>query len=672
MVRIAVFFTAGILLGIYQPQLFTLPHTVIVVLVFIVLYFAGYLFWRGRALSSTSGVLGLVTVLFFGFAHVLLRTDSLQKDTFVNTTQPVEAYVVKVRSVPQEKASSWKIETEITSFFSGYWQPTRGNVLLYISKEMGEPNWKYGDEVLIKGAPQPLKPPANPGEFDFKRFLSFKNFYHQHFVKKSNVVFLSASSTRGFIYYSHVARSWATEKLKRFISGNQEQAIAAALILGVTDGIDNELQNAYAASGAMHVLAVSGLHVGIIYAMLLFLLKPLYRYSWSRWWIAAISLCCLWVFAFLTGLSPSVLRAVAMFSFVAVARPFGARTNIYNTLASSAFVLLMYNPYLIMSVGFQLSYLAVLGIVYLQRPLYQLWETQNKLLDWIWQITCVSLAAQLATFSLGLLYFHQFPVYFLVSNLFVIPLSTLVLIVGIVLLAISPISFLATLIGKVLGVMVGLLNKVVFITEELPFSIINNIHLTTLQCWVLMIVLICLILLFDFKRIEWLYAATAAVALFTALQWQHFFKYVNQHTFTVYQINNHIAYEWIQNGQSYFFSDSLLANDDERIRFHVRPNRLLHQVNTVHTAIPFQKKIQNGLLYCWRDKIFFHQTGKNRYKNFETDFAIVSRNTFPLPNSPLVIADGSNSRYFLRQWQAKKKSTHFYSTSQRGAFNLNP
>jgi competence protein ComEC len=671
MVRIAVFFTAGILLGIYQPQLFTFQHTVTVVLVFIILYFVGYFFWRGRVRSSTSGVLGLVTVLFFGYAHVLLRTDSLQKDSFVTNTQPVEAYIVKVRSVPQEKASSWKIEADITAFLSRYWQPTRGKVLLYISKEMGEPSWKYGDEVLIKGTPQPLKPPANPGEFDFKRFLSFKNIYHQHFVQKNKVVFLSASSTKGFIYYSHVARSRATEKLKRFIKGKQEQAIAAALILGVTDGIDNELQNAYAASGAMHVLAVSGLHVGIIYAMLLFLLKPLHRYSWSRWWIAAISLCCLWVFAFVTGLSPSVLRAVAMFSFVAVARPFGARTNIYNTLAASAFVLLIYNPYLIMSVGFQLSYLAVLGIVYLQRPLYQLWETQNKLLDWIWQITCVSLAAQLATFSLGLLYFHQFPVYFLVSNLFVIPLSTLVLIVGIVLLALSPIAFLATLIGKVLGGMVGLLNKVVFITEELPFSIINNIHLTTLQCWVLMMVLICLILLFDFRRIEWLYVATAAVVLFTALQWQHFFKYVNQHSFTVYHINHHMAYEWIQNGQSYFFSDSLLTNDEERIRFHIRPNRLLHQVNTVHTAIPFQKKIQNGIVYCWRDKIFFHQTEKNHYKKFKTDFTIISHNTSPSTNARLVIADGSNSRYFLRQWKFAKDSTHFYSTSLHGAFNLN-
>jgi len=149
------------------------------------------------------------------------------------------------------------------------------------------------------------------------------------------------------------------------------------------------------------------------------------------------SLSLLWGFAFVTGLSPSVLRAVTMFSFIALARPFGKQTNIYNTLAASVFFLLIYNPYLIMSVGFQLSYLAVLGIVYLQRPMYNLWEIENRVGDWIWQITSVSIAAQTATFALALLYFHQFPTYFLISNLLVVPLSTLVLVFGIFLLAIS-------------------------------------------------------------------------------------------------------------------------------------------------------------------------------------------------------------------------------------------
>jgi competence protein ComEC len=669
LVRIALFFIAGILLGVYQPQLFMQWHSVMVAITFTIFYFGGYFFWRGRALSTTSGVLGLAAVFFFGYAHVLLQTDRLQADTFVNNTQPVKSYTVKVRSVPEEKANSWKIEAQITSYQSEAWMPTRGKVLLYISKEMGEPTWNYSEEILIKGSPQLLQPPANPGEFDFKRFLSFKNIYHQQFVRKNEVAFVLPTQQKGFIYYSHQARKWAAEKINQFIAGKQEQAIAAALILGVTDGIDNELQNAYAASGAMHVLAVSGLHVGIIYALLLFLLKPLQKRSWGRWWIAGISLLCLWCFAFVTGLSPSVLRAVAMFSFVAVARPFGARTNIYNTLAASAFVLLIYNPYLIMSVGFQLSYLAVLGIVYLQRPLYQLWETESKLLDWVWQITCVSIAAQLTTFSLGLLYFHQFPVYFLISNLFVIPLSTLILVLGIGLLAISPFTWLATWLGKLVAGLIWLLNEVVFITERLPLSIINNIHITTFQCWLLMAMLASLFFLLQFRKIEWLYVSALSCCFFTALQWKHFFDFVNQHTFTVYQINNRVAFEWIDAGQSYFFCDSVLANDEERIRFHIRPNRLLHQVSQVYTSIPFQRILAGGEIYVWRGKVFVHWTNKDNPTPLAADFQIISHNARAKPQAGVTILDGSNSIYLSKKIAAAHSSS-FFSTAQTGAFTI--
>src|SRR5258708_15810734 len=159
-----------------------------------------------------------------------------------------------------------------------------------------------------------------------------------------------------------------------------------------------------------------------------------------------------------------------------------------------------------MSVGFQLSYLAVLGIVYLQRPIYQLWEIENTLGDWTWKITCVSIAAQVSTFALGLLYFHQFPIYFLISNLFVIPLSTLVLIVGIFLLIISFSSSVALFTAIILEGLIKALNWIVFKTEALPFSLISDIHITTFQCSLLMGVLLTLIFLFEFKLIRWLYA----------------------------------------------------------------------------------------------------------------------------------------------------------------------
>jgi competence protein ComEC len=660
MVRIALFFTAGILFAIYFPGYINLQVSSVISVIGLFGYLSCSHFFKGKNLGFVSGLIGLITIFFLGYSHLLLKTDARKKEHIIKLSDPIKSYVATVRSSPESKSKSWKVEVEVTSAKNTVWHPTFGKVLLYVSKKSGNVNWRYGDKLLIQESPQLVRPPANPGEFDFKRFLGFKNIYYQQFILPNQVRWIAATERKGFIYYSHLARAWAMRKMNMYIVGEQEQAIAAALVLGVTEGIDTDLLNAYAASGAMHVLAVSGLHVGIIYAILLLLVRPLKHYSWSRWWVAFICIFCLWSFAFVTGLSPSVLRAVVMFSFIAVARPFGMRTNIYNTLAASAFVLLLYNPYLIMSVGFQLSYLAVLGIVYLQQPIYRLWEIENKIGDWVWQITCVSIAAQLATFSLGLLYFHQFPLYFLISNLFVIPLSTGVLVVGIVLLLVSSINPFALLIGKILTWIVYLLNWTVVATEQLPFSLINNIHLTTFQCWLLMGVIISLILIVEFRSLKWLYMAFLFLTYFTCIQWYHFLNVVNQKEFTVYSISGHRAYEFIDEGQSYFIADSLLLNDQERIRFHIQPNRLRHGVATIKTLEkpPFMRLNHDMQVFEWEEKTIAIVANRRTIlpSNLQLDYLVISKNAFPLEDQWLkgnrigqLIADGSNSRSYINK-----------------------
>ncbi len=678
MVRIAGFFTGGILLGIYFPEAFQFKIVSAVIALFTTVYFIATLSSKENKFPLVSGLLGLSVILLLGFTRLILSIDSNHEDHLSNVKGKIEAYEAIIRSVPQAKAKSWKIEVELTSVKTENWQPVTGHILLYVSKKnLSAINWHYGDHILVNGSPQEVRPPANPGEFDFKRFLSFKNISHQQFVQPEDVKFIYSASRKGFIYYSHQARAWSMSKLNQYVHGEKQLAIVSALVLGVTDGIDNNLQNAYAASGAMHVLAVSGMHVGIIYAIVLFLLKPLSKYKWSKGVVALVSLLFLWAFAFVTGLSPSVLRAVTMFSFIALARPFGMRTNIYNTLAASAFVLLIYNPYLIMSVGFQLSYLAVLGIVYLQRPLYNLWEIQNRLGDWIWQLTCVSIAAQIATFALGLLYFHQFPIYFLISNLFVIPLATLVLVIGIFLLAISFLSPLASLVGMALENLIRILNWIVFKTEALPFSLINNIHLTVFQCWLLMGILVMLILLFEFKSIKWLYASFGLALGFGFLQWSHFLSSVDQRHLIVYSVNGHHALEYVDSGRSYFVTDSALQNDKERIRFHIQPNRLAHGVTKIQFQIPSQQEV-NGISYFRINQKtigWISSKGAKLPLNGSTDYLLVSnnslsRNSINTLHTNTVIFDGSNSRYYVQALmeEAGKRNIEIYSTAEHGAY----
>ena len=460
--------------------------------------------------------------------------------------------------------------------------------------------------------------------------------------------------------------------------GEQEQAIALALVIGVTDGIDNELEKAYSASGAMHVLAVSGLHIGILYSIILFLLKPLQKDQRGQWLVAALSLSLLWSYAFVTGLSPSVLRAVTMFSFVALAKPMNIRSNIFNTLAGSAIILLLFDPYLIMSVGFQLSYLAVLGIIWIQKPIYLLWEAKSRVMNWVWEITCISIAAQITTFSLGLLYFHQFPTYFLISNLFVIPISTGVLIAGIVLLVVSFLAPIAKLVGWVLWGLVKLLNLGVFWTEDLPYSIVNNIYVDVFQCWLIMGIATGLMFTFQYKNIRWLYGAFALSIVLTGVRWIHQLEREAERKLFVYNVAGVTAVEILENGSSHLYADSSLLVDEERTRFHIRPNRLFNLVKKIIASDVHEMEIDGyRILNCSGKRILIvHKRVNSMPRLKEIDFMVI--NNKAAWQTPQLLADNKKSKIILDSswgrgqinWLRKQRvdESRIYVVSESGAF----
>ncbi|NJO90405.1 MAG: ComEC/Rec2 family competence protein, partial [Chloroflexia bacterium] len=206
-----------------------------------------------------------------------------------------------------------------------------------------------------------------------------------------------------------------------------EFAILAALTLGVKDYLSDEIVEAYSDSGAMHVLAVSGLHVGILMAML----NMIFSFFWKRKKLlvlkSIIILVFLWLFALITGLAPSVTRSALMFSFFILSKNSGKRPSSYNSLAAAAFIILLFNPNALFHVGFQLSFLAVISILLFQQKLYRTIDIKNKYLDYFWQLTTVSLAAQIGTTPISIFYFHQFPIYALLTNIIVIPAAAIIL-----------------------------------------------------------------------------------------------------------------------------------------------------------------------------------------------------------------------------------------------------
>ena len=681
-IRIALYFIAGIVLAIFFPELIPEATGVAILISLVVFYIFCYFLFRLLKNSWFNlGVVGLPAIFMAGYVHLIGQTESRQSGHLSSIAEQVSYYKVVVNRYPEERARSWRAEGNVVAAFTGSWQPATGKIMLYFSKDDFEKPFRYGDVLAVWGVPQAVPGPANPGEFDYRKFLSYRNIGHQHFLKQGDVTWLKNDPPSRVLAAAVKARLWADATLNRYVTGPREQAIASALVLGVTDGLDNELLSAYAAAGTMHVLAVSGLHVSIIYMILFWAMKPLQRTASGRWILAVIGLVVLWSYAFITGLSPSVLRAVTMFSFLAVARPTGQSTNIYNTLAASAVCLLIVDPYMIMSVGFQLSYLAVLGIVYLQPRLYRLWELRGWLSDYVWQITTVSVAAQLATFALGLFYFHQFPNYFIFSNLLVIPIAFVVLIVGIALLAVSFVSAIAAILGMLLTGSIWLLNQIVFGMESFPFSLTQGVQINAWQCWLLMAMTAALVLLAEHKKFRYLTAAVLSAAMFFVMGWSHLATQMKVERITVYSVRGHCAVDLIERGHAYFLADSMLQRDDQKILYHIQPNRMIKGVEKVAAADPFTRRLAGGMLARWRGHTILQITAPefDLPAALRPDLVIISNNsikdyegfTSRYPDTPIIL-DSSNSFGYSRQFVEVVRPFHskVHAVLQDGAFDL--
>jgi len=681
-VRIVIFFIAGTLLGIYVPARVGAQTMGWLCLILMVAYFTAIYFRKKINLGMVPGIIGMTVIFLTGYAHVFFRTASYNADHLLNTGEAVALYRATVSKPVEAKDKTWKIIAAVNTVNINHaWLPRTGNVIVYYPKKNALPPFEYGDVVLVKGRPVPISSPANPEEFDYRRFMRFKNIYHQHFVRENSVMLIGRIVPSKIMAKAYQARAWCDGTLRKYVTNAQEQAIALALVLGVNDGLDSDLMTAYAGTGTLHVLSVSGLHVSIIYLIILLLLKPLNKMRHGQAIIAVCSIVTLWGYAFITGLSPSVLRAVTMFSFVAIAKPWNRRSNIYNTLAASALILLVLDPFLIMSLGFQLSYLAVLGIVYIQPGLYALWQPGNRLFVEIWKVTTVSVAAQLATFALGLLYFHQFPTYFLISNLLVIPESFGVLVVGLGVLVFSFAAPVAGMLGAILAFIVRIMNATVFTIDAFPASHLNGISVNAFQCILLMFATAAIVL--SLKQHNFTYAMTAAACIvtFSVVQWIGFSQNLRRHTLAVYSIKGHSAIDLIHSRQVYFFADTALMADTRKIDFHISPNRIVNGVAAIQAgkAALFNTAFSGCALTRRNGKniLLIREPAFDCPAHLDVDYCIIANNAVSditylqeKMNVKTLILDSSNTRDLSDAVvrQAKKSNLDIYDVLRDGAF----
>lgn len=684
-VRLVLFLAVGITAYLYFPN--GIPERVFVpaMMVLSCLLLTIFAFNRKwNRLVVNPGLLGASCTILLGYILTFYHTGSRNPDHFMH--QPIQAqyYKIEIADAVVETNTTWKTKGRITAMrCNGEWLTVSGDVLLYFSRSDFPLPPVYGDVFLINKSPAAIESPGNPGEFNYQQFLSYQQIYHQYFLRQDNLTFVHHRPAHAIIQLSLHLRDWAERILKQHISGKAEQSVAIALVLGITDELDDEMLKAYSASGAMHILAVSGLHIAILYAILLAAGKHFQHTRRGQITFSIISLLLLWLYAFITGLTPSVLRAVTMFSFIAIGKLINRQGNVYNTMAATAFCLLLYNPYLIVSVGFQLSFAAVFGIVYVHPYLHRRVELKNRVLHYLWETTSISIAAQLATFALGLLYFHQFPNYFLLTNLVVILASNGILIGGILVLATSVITPLAHWTGVLLTGLIKFMNLFVFWIEGLPYSVTTQIYITTPQFWLIAGIITFLILTIVQRRLAISILAFLCAGCFSALQWVHHQEEQNRTQFIVYHIKGHTAIDFISHGHCYTFTDHQLRYYPTKERFHVAPYRMKSQVTAINLAseLPY-RETRFGIIIRFGGKNFLIRQTENLQApppGFPADFIIFANQKekhfqtvqSAIPTA-LCIFDSSNSiAYVNRIRQTSVNEDLVYSVRHRGACQQN-
>lgn len=691
LVRLLIPFLLGILFAVYLP--FNISN---------ILFYTSFLFCLIAAIvlipkfnisyrkSFWFGVLINISLFTFAYQLTIYKTQKFSINHFSNYN--LENSIVHVRLADSyiEKKRSLKTIIEVLAVKekSG-WKKCSGKALVYIKIDSLALSLNYGDELLLNTNFKEVAKPQNPGEFNYKRFLSFHNIYHQAYLSTNDWKNLNQNSGNAILKYSIGLRNDLLDVLKQNKITGDELSVGAALLLGYTDKLDADIISAYSSTGALHVLSVSGLHVAIVYIVFSWLLVFLDKYKNGRIIKAVLLILFLWFYAALTGLSPSVLRAATMFSFIIVAKATNKHTNIYNTLAASALFLLLINPYLIMEVGFQLSYLAVLGIVYIQPKIYEWFEFDSWFLDQVWIITAVSIAAQIATFPLGLHYFHQFPNYFLLSNLIVIPVSTLIIYVGIALFSFSTIPLFVKYLAIIFTWLIWFLNASVKWIESLPFSLLQGISISVFETWLLYGLIILFLFYLSNRKYNFLiYSLSFCVVILISQVIEQQIQF-HQKKIVVYNIAKTTAIDFVNSKQNILLTDSVFAKNESRLLFHIKHNwwdlglnesKIISDNfmnNNLYVKNNFIRFFDKRMLVL-NKAIRFNPAGARQKINL--DYLIVSSNTkmsieeiTDMFRVKMFIFDSSDSEYKVKQWkeECEELNQEHCSIMDEGALEIN-
>lgn len=681
---------AGLLVQIALPEQLPVGLALIVTCTVLLISLGIVVGFRRLPLSAqfkfrvAEGMSIFIALAATGFLLAWAYASNHYKNHFSNYTSTNSFYVATIQQPVREKEKIVAAVAEVVLVErDSQTYTTQGAVLLNFVKSEQSVALKYGDCLVFHSAVKDIEGPKNPYEFDFKSYQKFHRIYQSAYVNSADWKLLSSGNGNPLMANVYNLRDLFLQIIRKHVTNAYDLAVAGAMLLGYRDYMTTDVVQAYANAGTLHVLSVSGLHVGVMFLILNFLLGWMDKRG-RQWKVrkAVFVIAFIWFYACLTGLSPSVLRSAAMFSMLQLGLTINRHTNIYNTIAASIFVLILFNPFIITEVGFMLSYLAVIGIVYLYPKIYSLFVTKVWLLDKAWQITAMSIAAQIATFPISVYYFYQFPNLFLFSNLLMVPASGFIMYLGMALFAVNRIPFVGDITGWLLAKLIGLTNWLTFYADTIPYNKTEGLNITLIEMWLLYVAFFFSCVFMETKARKWLLAALGCCLLLSAGFAFDYASSKSQKQLAVYSVKGQRAIAFIADRQVVHHVDTALLNNRTAMLFHIKHHWWRNEVKDEVSDSAVVKLLPFGRLVSFAGKRVVIVDGSmaniktEMPEKLQADYVILSgtesniENVSALLDFKELIFDSSNKPKQIAKWQQQcdKLKLAYYNVSAKGAF----
>lgn len=669
-VRITLCLIAGIFSAFYiRPSL-----TIAFLALGISLLVCGYAFYKSNKTFTPNSSFGMALYLVFfsiGITTTLLHDESLHQNHYTQSESNFDKDQNIQLIIREKLKNSAKYNRYFAEVVSIENQGTCGKILLNIKKDSIETTLSVGNQLLVYDQLQKHFKPNNPNQFDYGKYLEIKGVHAQIYTDPTAVK-IGSKIEKGITFYTANFRNTIIQNLAKSGFKKEELAVVTALILGQQQDISPEVLRDYQYAGAVHILSVSGLHVGFILLFISFLLQPIPNTTLGNTSRLLLTIVSLWLFAFVAGLAPSVVRSTVMFSFIAIGMHLKRENNSFHTAIVSLFLILLFEPMFLFDIGFQLSYLAVFFILWLQPLLDKVWQPRNKVLGYFWSILTVSFAAQIGTLPLSIYYFHQFPGLFFITNLVLIPFLSAIMALGTLLMILAYFNWIPELLSKTVEILITLTNTIISKIAAIESFVLQNIPLSFSMMLIGYLLIISWTIWIEKPKFNKLLFALGSVLLFQTILFTTKWNSENNREFVVFNVMKKSIIA-IKNGSAIalYTSEEIAKNSFEE--------RMLQTYATAkYSKIEVIKPIVNTFLFAHKKILLIDST--SAYKtSIQPDIVILSQSPkvnlerlLEIQKPELIIADASNYKSYIALWKRTclKRKIPFHSTYEKGFYSL--